>query len=298
MPVSITQYRSAIGLFDNNKLNRGKVKYKKKFYHSNSQMSTINLFVSVLLLLSQTYDGHHLPGAARQGVHGEQGWGQGIEKWSFSKTRIISQSESVDYETNYGPQYISWPCLGNTANKLQKIINGNRRSLGYKLGLWNCGRGLLNATGGTSKFSDVKLLIQNKKPHALGLIETDIFGPNSNNNSKKFTTSEIQDLLKIDGYSIKFPATWDSHGIARVLVYVSNDVKSKQIFLNSNHEDLPSVSLEIGIGRATKTVVHYYYREWTGGVSGEDSKASQLDRNGRHIEQWTELGGRQLQLSF
>ena len=36
-----------------------------------------------------------------------------------------------------------WSQQGVKQNKLCKIIHGNRRSLGYKLALWNCGRGLL-----------------------------------------------------------------------------------------------------------------------------------------------------------
>ena len=38
---------------------------------------------------------------------------------------------------------LRWSQQGVKLNKLSKIINGNRRSLGYKLALWNCGRGLL-----------------------------------------------------------------------------------------------------------------------------------------------------------
>ena len=37
---------------------------------------------------------------------------------------------------------LSWASSGLSINKLQKIINGNRRSNGYKLAVWNCGRGL------------------------------------------------------------------------------------------------------------------------------------------------------------
>ena len=32
---------------------------------------------------------------------------------------------------------------GISINKLVKIINGNRKKKGYRLALWNCGRGLL-----------------------------------------------------------------------------------------------------------------------------------------------------------
>ena len=39
-----------------------------------------------------------------------------------------------------------------------------------------------------------------------------------------------------------------------------------------------SITLEIGIGRARKTIVNYYYREWTGGVSGDSISIAQQER--------------------
>ena len=37
---------------------------------------------------------------------------------------------------------ICWSQCGLSINKIQKIINGNRRLVGYKLAVWNCARGL------------------------------------------------------------------------------------------------------------------------------------------------------------
>ena len=39
--------------------------------------------------------------------------------------------------------FYSWAQSGLSVNKTQKIINGNRRAVGYRLALWNCGRGLI-----------------------------------------------------------------------------------------------------------------------------------------------------------
>ena len=36
-------------------------------------------------------------------------------------------------------------------------------------------------------------------------------------------------------------------------------------------------------------MVNFYYREWTGGLSGESSQASQIDRFSRQVDYWREL---------
>ena len=57
----------------------------------------------------------------------------------------------------------------------------------------------------------------------------------------------------------------------------------------TDNEDLPNISLEIGLGREKKTLLNIFYREWTGGVSGESSSASQIDRISRQINYWQSL---------
>ena len=183
-----------------------------------------------------------------------------------------------------------WGSLGLSNNKLQSIINGNRRSLGYKLAIWNCERGLIGAAGPSSKLQDIKNFIENKKPHVLGIIETDIFSPKSQNRRRsKFNTAEVKSNLNIEGYSLELPCTWETHGQARILVYVSNDIKYKKKVLSNSDNDLPSITLEIGLGRARKTIVNYYYREWTSGVTGDSSMTGQQERLVRHISQWKQL---------
>ena len=52
---------------------------------------------------------------------------------------------------------------------------------------------------------------------------------------------------------------------------------------------MPTITLEIGLGRATKTLVHYYYREWKNGVTGESDNSSQVVQMKQHINQWREI---------
>lgn len=51
---------------------------------------------------------------------------------------------------------------------------------------------------------------------------------------------------------------------------------------------MPIITLD---REAKETRVNYYYREWTGGVSGESSNASQLERLDRIISHLTDLPG-------
>ena len=99
---------------------------------------------------------------------------------------------------------LSWANHGISTNKLQKIINGNRRNVGYKLAVWNCGRGLIQ-DGFSVKLNEIKQFIETRKPHCFGIIESDLYSPNSQvNRTKKYTTDEIREKLNIDGYKIDF----------------------------------------------------------------------------------------------
>ena len=109
------------------------------------------------------------------------------------------------------------------------------------------------------------------------------------NRTKKFSKEELIELLKIDGYKIEFPQTWDVHGQARLICYVSEEVKYVRQTLGSEYDHIPSITLDIGLGKANRTVVHYYYREWTNGITGESDNQSQLTDLKTHIKQWTEL---------
>ena len=156
-----------------------------------------------------------------------------------------------------------WSHSISSTNKIQKIINGNRRIIGYKVAAWNCSRGLVQ-DGFSIKHAEIKQFIQLKKPHCFAVIETDFYGHQNASNRRKYSTEEIREKLKIDGYKIEFPSTWFTHGQARLICYVSEDIKYTRKHLNDGLDHIPSITLEIGLGRATKTTVHYYYRvdEW------------------------------------
>ena len=179
------------------------------------------------------------------------------------------------------------------SNHLQHSLHGNGRTA-YNIMSWNCRKGIIqDKEEDTITFIDVKTLIQNDRPHILGIIECDIYGHNSDNNNNnrktRFSTSEVHRKLHIDGYSIELPDSWAAHGVARIMVYVSDQVRAVRQLLPPTDSDLPSVTLDIGLGREKKTTVNVFYREFTGGVSRDNSLVSQTERYTRQIKQWQDI---------
>ena len=70
---------------------------------------------------------------------------------------------------------------------------------------------------------------------------------------------------------------------------MSQDIKCTRRRLNASFDHLPTITLDIGLGKATKTTVHFYYREWKNGVTGESDTSSQLHHIRQHISQWREI---------
>ena len=142
----------------------------------------------------------------------------------------------------------------------------------------------------TPKLIDIKRFVEKHQPHIFGIIESNLHSANSRVNRKTIVTKkEIEVKLKIDGYRIELPDTWNNFGQARILVYVSNELYSKRIKVNPNFIDLPNVTVEIGLGKERKTLVNIFYREWTGGISGESHQDSQTSRWARQILYWKSL---------
>ena len=68
---------------------------------------------------------------------------------------------------------------------------------------------------------------------------------------------EIEENLKVENYKTLLPKSWQSHGQARILLYVRDDISLKVKPLTRGDTDLPSVSWEIGVGREKKTRVNF-----------------------------------------
>ena len=52
---------------------------------------------------------------------------------------------------------------------------------------------------------------------------------------------------------------------------------------------MPSITLEVGRGRERKSLVNFYYREWTSGVDGDNTHNGQIERFSRQFNHWRTL---------
>ena len=286
MGVDLCTYRHRIGLFQYSSTKTTKVKIKlKKCPHQK-----FNLFANILLLhiaASSLLLDKSVPVSSSSPPITDGPRNHIFDTMSQHSTGTAPKSPEAR---------ISWPfgisgSRSSGVNKTVKMKNGNRRAIGYNIAAWNCGRGLISKKNtDTDKLVDIKLFIQEHKPHLLGIIEADIHGPNSTSNrTPRYTTEEINERLKIEGYSIILPQTWHTHNQARLIVYISDEIKGKIRANTQANNDLPSITIEIGLGREKKTLCNFYYREWTGGISRDDSYISQYDRLNRQVQIWRDL---------
>ena len=156
------------------------------------------------------------------------------------------------------------------------------------MGMWNCRKGLIDMNyEATSKFEEVKQFLIKRKLHMLCLIETDLHGTMSRHRrTVTLTKNDIYSVLGISGYNIYLPSTWKRHGQARILVYAKEELNINEKQLEASLTDLPILSFEISLGKEKKTIVNFFYREFTSGVTGLKTSQEQLERLNRMIKHW------------
>ena len=168
-------------------------------------------------------------------------------------------------------------------NKVCHCINGNRSKEGLIVASWNCGRAVMR------KIEDIKLFIEKYKPHLVAISEADLHSPNSTKRVTKFSKEEIFETLKIDGYTILLPDTWSLYNQARIIVFASHEINIKQREVPESVRELPNITLEVGRGRERKSLINFFYREWTNGINGDDSTEGQIERFADQVNYWRVL---------
>ena len=185
---------------------------------------------------------------------------------------------------------ICWCHMGLSINSLMHALNGNRK-IGYRVASWNCRQGLISPDGFPSaKVTDIQRYMEKHQLDIFGINESDLHGAQSRiSRVKPLTTQDIHQKLHIDGYYLHLPQSWYTHGQARVFVYIRESIQIKERKLRRDDSDLPSISIEVGLGREKKTCFNFFYREFTGGVSGLNEPTAQKDRLVRQIGHWKSL---------
>ena len=157
--------------------------------------------------------------------------------------------------------------------------------------MWNCRRGLVDAENKPStKMVEVRNFMENEKLHLCCLVEADLHGPTSRYRRRHpLSTKDIENNLGIPGYKVLLPKSWEVHGQARVLLYAKDELQVKIRDLEKQNSDLQNITCEISLGREKKTVVSYFYRDFTGGVSGLRDLAAQVKRWTRQTRLWKNI---------
>ena len=133
-----------------------------------------------------------------------------------------------------------------SVNFLMKMTNGNGFNK-YNIATWNCRKGLIDGNKlPTSKISEIRHFMYEMNIHLLCVTECDIHGVKSTNFVRqKLSHEEVTDALHIQGYTVKFPASWRVHGVARLIVYVKNEINLVIHKTSLSCSDLPTFSCEI-----------------------------------------------------
>ena len=150
---------------------------------------------------------------------------------------------------------------------------------------------MLNGDNSASiKMIEVKKFIQSKSLHILCLVESDLHGTISRQKRiHPLSTEGIHDELNIQGFKIILPKSWQVHGQARVMIFAKDELQVKIKDVGNQNADLPTITCEISLGKEKKTIVNFFYREFTGGISGLRDLNSQTERLTRQIKLWRGL---------
>ena len=140
-------------------------------------------------------------------------------KYSKSEKNRNSLQYSLQFQLKYFQLQntiyfpVSYRRLGKklTPNFLTRYLYGNKQ----RKGILNFH---LNIRSLKNKVNEVENIVKNEMPHIFGVSEAELDKSNATEND-----------LKIPGYKILFPKSWHSHGYARVVVYIKNNLNYEQV---------------------------------------------------------------------
>ena len=151
-----------------------------------------------------------------------------------------------------------------TSNFMARYLHGNIR------------RGVVNMHVNIrslyNKMGEVKNLVKQEKPHILGISESELRRNHHDINS-----------LKIPGYDVLLPKSWDVHDKARVVVYIKKSLEYEHL-PDLEHVDIQSIWLKAGFKNSKKVYYSHQYREHTNTLG--NSLAAQRTALDKMLMQW------------
>jgi hypothetical protein len=153
-----------------------------------------------------------------------------------------------------------------TSNFLAKYLHGNK-----KKGILNMH---LNIRSLNNKVGEIKKIIKEQSPHIFGLSECEL---------RKVNNLYDETRLKIPGYQVLFPKSWDDHGFARVVVYVKKTLEFEQIH-DLEDSRVQSIWIKGGFKKSKKIYFCHGYREHTSSLG--NSLSAQRNNLDLFLNQW------------
>ena len=268
--VDINLYRSRIGTFFPCS-RRNRIKYKKLLRIQKNEKYKTGVFllfvmqvvVKLLLILALFEPARYLP--CEPIVHSfssapSRCWivpatpysqpGLGREAWLCTAQAVLQfQTRGRKEKSNFKAKYVN-------GNKKRGIVNMhvNIRSL-------------------YNKVSEVKNLIKQEKPHILGISESELKIHHSVNS------------LKVPGYDLLLPKSWDVLGKARVVVYIKKTLVYEHL-VDLEQADVQTIWLRAGFKNTSKIYFSHQYREHTNTLG--NSMVAQRTTLEKQLLQWEE----------
>ena len=102
-----------------------------------------------------------------------------------------------------------------------------------------------------NKISAVKNMILRGKPHILGVSEAELRKSHHNLSS-----------LKVPGYQLLLPKSWEIHGKARHIIYIKKSLEFEQL-LDLEFPDVQSIWVRAWLKSQRKIYFYHVFREHT-----------------------------------
>ena len=278
--VDINIYRSRIGQFSPKNKTK-KYLYKREYYEQfawNENKSGKNLFlvlqflvkavlICLLLLPSNILYNTTSPALSDPSpVINHQSRSTNLLVSPLLKT--TPDSDSARCSSTQPSQQYHRTDKKNSTNFIAKYTNGNRNE---SKGIRNFH---LNIRSLNNKIYEVKNLVKQHTPTILGLSECEL---------RKLNGQFDEDRLKVPGYTVLFPKSWNLHGFARVVVYVKNSFQYEQV---ADLEDdlVQSIWIKGGFKNGKRMYFCHGYREHTSTMG--NSMSAQRSYLETFLAQW------------
>ena len=247
--IDIVSYRQRIGSFNQNiKVNKSKVTDKPSSRETSTPIKKL-IKLSLIIFILQTNlpkkDDKILYTKLQNATH------LPLKKLGDSnqlELREIGKKSSVNFQARY--------------------VNGNQNK---KKGVYNVH---LNIRSLSNKISEVKCIIKEHSPHILGLSECEL-----RKSSKEFDERK----LKIPGYDLLYPSSWQVHGYARVVMYIKSSLHYTQVH-DLQDCTVQSIWIKGGFKNCRKLYFCHAYREHTSTLG--NSLSSQKQYLTSFLQQW------------